>query len=97
MCHARDVTMCIAPAKTVFFVEATNLPVTFNGSSIAPPGDSFGPFSSLGGQLSFRHRVRAHVLMVDTHVERLKPKQVQLNSDKRLWLPNDDTAFTRGL
>ena len=94
MCHARDVTKCLAPAKTVYFVEATNLALSFFGSSIAPPGDTFGPFSISSSQLTFRHRARLHAQMVDTHVERLKVKQIGPVTDKRLWLPNDDTAFT---
>ncbi len=97
MCHARDVSKVLAPSKTVYFVEATNLAPNINSASIAPPGDSFGPFSSSGGQLGFRHNARLHVQMVDTHVERLKAKQVSSATDKRLWFPNNDTAFTPGL
>jgi len=92
MCHARDVTRCLAPARTAYFVEATNLPMTFQGAVIAPPGGtSSSPFGSAGA-IAFRHSARAHLLMMDTHVERLKPKQVGLNGDKRLWYPNDSSA-----
>ena len=97
MCHARDVTRVLAPAKTIFFVEATNLALNFFGSSITPPGDDFGPFSGFGGQLTFRHRARLHVQMVDTHVERLKVTQIRVTTDKRLWMPNDDFSIGRGL
>lgn len=97
MCHAHDVTKCLAPSKTIYFVEATNLALSFYGSSIAPPGDTFGPFGLSGSQFTFRHNARLHVQMVDTHVERLKVKQIGSTADKRLWFPNNDTAFTPGL
>ena len=94
MCHAHDVTKCLAPARTVYFVEALNLQLTLSSASIAPPGDGF----RLGdGQLAFRHSARAHLLMVDTHVERLKLKQATASGDKRLWYPNNNDAFTGGL
>jgi prepilin-type N-terminal cleavage/methylation domain-containing protein/prepilin-type processing-associated H-X9-DG protein len=98
MCHARDVTKCLAPAKTAYFVEAIGLRPSLMGASIPPPGDSFGPFgAAAGGQLAFRHSARAHLLMVDTHVERLKLKQTLLTGDKRLWFPNNSTEFSGGL
>jgi len=96
MCHANDVTKCFAPAKTVYFVEATNLPPELTGSSITPPGDEFGPFSSAGGKITLRHGARAQLLMIDTHIERKKWSQLSLNSDKRLWFPNDTVTFTPG-
>ena len=98
MCHAHDVTMCLAPARTVYFVEAINLRPNLRGASIPPPGDTFGPFGlTAEGQVALRHSARAHLLMVDTHVERLKLKQMLPTSDKRLWYPNDSVAFSDGL
>jgi prepilin-type N-terminal cleavage/methylation domain-containing protein/prepilin-type processing-associated H-X9-DG protein len=98
MCHARDVTRCTAPALTVYFIEATNLPPNPTGASVTPPGDTFGPFASASSQIAVRHNARAHLLMVDTHVERKKPKQLPLASDRRLWMPNDTSAnFGGGL
>jgi len=93
MCHAHDTTKCIAPAKTVFFLEATNLTATFDGTSVSPPGDTYGPFSASGGKVALRHSARAQLLMVDTHIERLKAKQLTFSTNKRLWLPNDNTDF----
>jgi prepilin-type N-terminal cleavage/methylation domain-containing protein/prepilin-type processing-associated H-X9-DG protein len=96
MCHASDVTKCLAPAKTAYFVEGTNLPANAMGTSVAPPGDAFGPFSTSGGNLTLRHSARAQLLMVDTHVERKKAQQLNIALDRRLWLPNDTITFSPG-
>lgn len=94
MCHAHDVSKCLVPARTVFFVEATNLLATLQGTSVTPPGDAFGPFSGASGQIALRHSARAHLLMVDVHIERRKADQILFNTDRRLWLPNDIVTFS---
>ena len=92
MCHANDATKCLAPARTVQFMEATNLPPNMQGGATTPPNEPFGPFSSVGGKITLRHSARAHVVMVDTHVERLKDSQLRPGGDRRLWLPNDNVS-----
>ena len=96
MCHAHDVPRCVAPALTAYFVEATNLTASFLGTAVTPPGDSFGPFSMTDSQIAMRHGSRAHLLMVDTHIERKKAKQLPMSVNRRLWLPNDDPPKLSG-
>ncbi len=82
MCHAHDVGNCYAPAQTVYFAESTNLPVSLFGSLISSPNPP----------LQFRHRRRQHLLMVDTHVERLNKSQLDSAATaKQFWYPNDKT------
>jgi prepilin-type N-terminal cleavage/methylation domain-containing protein/prepilin-type processing-associated H-X9-DG protein len=94
MCHAHDLTTCVAPAKTIYFVEATNVTMDFQGGIISPPSSvPTGAPLSTPNRLAFRHNRRGHFLMVDTHVERMSPRQYSgAVTISRLWLPNDKTG-----
>jgi prepilin-type N-terminal cleavage/methylation domain-containing protein/prepilin-type processing-associated H-X9-DG protein len=95
MCHAHDLTTCLAPSKTVYFTEATNLTMDFRGAVISPPSSLSQGFPSVSSRLTLRHNQRGHFLMVDTHVERMTIQRYNAAvTDPRLWLPNNDTGMT---
>jgi prepilin-type processing-associated H-X9-DG protein len=93
MCHAHNETKFFSPARTVFFLEGTNLSSAMNSSAgiFAAPPPVFGvPGPPL---LAFRHNRRAHLLMGDTHVGKVNKKQyAAAQSDKYFWYPNDQTG-----
>jgi len=96
MCHAHDIVKCWAPSKTLLFLEATNLVTTplYRAGMVSPPNSSgVPPAFGAPGVLATRHNQRGHVLMADIHVEKMKKKQFDLNSqnDKQFWYPNDKT------
>ena len=83
MCHAHDGSVCLAPSRTVYFLEVTNAGRGFSDGIAAIP---------LPAKLAFRHNRREHFLMVDTHIERMT--RVQYNGaypEKRFWYPTDRT------
>ena len=84
MCHAHDVSACIAPSQSVNFLEVTNQSRTFFSGIATLPTPP---------QMAFRHNQREHFLMVDTHVERLSRAEfTNAASDKRFWYPTDSTS-----
>lgn len=98
MCHTHDLTAGLAPAKTIYFVEATNLttvpPTTptilLAGVQSPPASIPTGAPINTPDRLAFRHNRREHLLMIDNHVERMNlPSYKAALADKRLWLPND--------
>jgi prepilin-type N-terminal cleavage/methylation domain-containing protein/prepilin-type processing-associated H-X9-DG protein len=96
MCHAHDIVKCWAPSKTLLFLEATNLVTTplYRAGMVSPPDNSgVPPAFGAPGVLAARHNQRGNVLMADIHVEKMKKKQFDLNSqnDKQFWYPNDKT------
>lgn len=83
MCHAHDASSCLAPSRTVYFLEMTNQSRTFPFGVAGVPGPPWLPF---------RHNRREHFLMVDTHTERLNPQQYNAAlSDQRFWFPTKAT------
>jgi general secretion pathway protein G len=79
VCHAHDASACLAPSRTVYFLEETNLFERFIDSLAN---------TSLTTQMAFRHNQREHFLFVDTHAERLNFKQYNAAvSDQRFWYP----------
>lgn len=89
MCHAHDAAGCLAPSRTVFFLEVTNAGRTFSeGVAMVP----------MPPKLAFRHNRREHFLMVDTHIERLTRAQYAgAYSDQRFWYPTALTDRSGGL
>jgi prepilin-type N-terminal cleavage/methylation domain-containing protein len=80
--RARDLPFCLAPSRTVYFMEATN---QHGGANY---GLSFVPNPPA---LAFRHRKLEPFLFVDTHIERITPTQYTPDPpDKRFWYPNQD-------
>src|SRR3954470_24824781 len=69
MCHAHDSTRCLAPAKTILFIEATNLnigaTITAIDGIISPPAPGLGFPIAAPGTFATRHNRRAHLLMND--------------------------------
>ena len=89
MCHAHTDAKFLAPAKTVMFLEGTNLG-TFadhlNGMMMPPPPGVTASFPTI----ALRHNKRGHLLMADTHVERInKQKFDAAQKDNRFWYPNE--------
>src|SRR5215471_12226683 len=74
MCHAHDVSTCLAPARTAFFLEQTNR---------ALPGALLG-FVDVGNPAveltwpTFAHGQRSTVLKVDGHWESLRAKRYRV-------------------
>lgn len=83
VCHAHDITSCLAPSRTVYFLEVTNKGKSFpDGIAIVPAPD----------KLAFRHNSREHFLMMDTHVENLTRKEYAIDTnDLRFWFPTEKT------
>jgi prepilin-type N-terminal cleavage/methylation domain-containing protein len=80
-CHAHDATQCLAPARTVYFLEATNL----------SRGMEEGMATSFPTNLAFRHAKREHFVFMDAHFEKLTRAQFTNVSvgDPRFWYPNN--------
>jgi prepilin-type N-terminal cleavage/methylation domain-containing protein len=80
ICHAHDATQCLAPARTVYFLEATNLSrgLTF---ALAPP---------VVFNMAFRHAKKEHLVFMDAHFEKktLAECMGAASSDPRFWNPN---------
>jgi prepilin-type N-terminal cleavage/methylation domain-containing protein/prepilin-type processing-associated H-X9-DG protein len=94
MCHAHDVTACLAPARTVFFVEAANLPNDRWGSLAEPYPIRFWTNAPVSAP-AFPHGQRGNLLMVDSHVLRRTQKEIQdAFTDRYFWYPtgNDDRS-----
>jgi len=69
MCHAHDASVCLAPAKSMFFLEVTNLSQTTMGGLIS---DRPVPPRAVP---AFRHNQRETILMVDGHVANPRPTE----------------------
>jgi prepilin-type N-terminal cleavage/methylation domain-containing protein len=80
-CHAHDASECLAPARTVYFLEATNL----------SRGMESGLATSTATNLAFRHTKREHLVFMDAHFEKLTGAQFTNASvgDPRFWYPNN--------
>lgn len=84
MCHARDVTKCLAPSRTVYFLETTNPIPLYPGGLAIPPSPT---------HMAFWHNQREHFLMTDTHVETLaRSEYTNAVSDPRFWYPTEETT-----
>ena len=96
MCHAHDSVRCLAPAKTILFIEATNSNVggiigPMDGM-ISPPAPGAGFPVLAPGNFATRHNGRAHLLMNDMHVEKMNKQQFDLAcKDLRFWFPTGQT------
>jgi prepilin-type N-terminal cleavage/methylation domain-containing protein len=94
LCHAHDFTQCLAPARTVYFLEATNLTRSIPGGIATAPG-SMGLITTPLNNLAFRHGKREHFVFMDGHFERLT--RAQYNgvsiSDPRFWNPNNQIGM----
>lgn len=89
ICHAHDPSACMAPSRTVHFLEATSL------SSIFPEGIALPPAPS---RLTFWHNSHEYFLMVDTHIERLNRSQYGAAiQDPRFWYPTKATGTSGNL
>jgi prepilin-type N-terminal cleavage/methylation domain-containing protein len=100
-CHAHDPTKCVAPYKTILFIEATNLPTGggYRAGLVSPPAGTSVPVSFGGpGVLATRHNQRGFLLMTDLHGEKMKKKEFDLRTqnDKQFWYPNDKTFVGGG-
>src|SRR5262249_17347307 len=93
-CHAHDVTKCFAPAKTILFIEATNLGTfsDYKAGMVCPPTNNLVPMGfGIPGILATRHNQRGFLLMCDIHVEKMQRKEFDSRTlnDPRFWFPND--------
>ena len=83
-CHAHDATRCLAPARTVYFLEATNL----------GRGLPTGLATPTGYGAAFRHAKREHFVFMDAHFEKLTRAQYNgAATDIRFWQPNNNTGL----
>jgi prepilin-type N-terminal cleavage/methylation domain-containing protein len=89
VCHAHDPSACLAPSRSLLFLEVTNQSRGF-GSGIALLPIPAAPFPSQG---AFRHNQREHFLFVDTHAETLtRAAYLNASADKRFWYPTEATT-----
>jgi len=90
LCHAHEATQCLAPARTAYFLEATNLSIGFQAGITAPLAYAIA-FS--GGP--FPHSKREHFVFMDGHFEKLTREQYngRFLSDPRFWNPNNKTGM----
>jgi prepilin-type N-terminal cleavage/methylation domain-containing protein/prepilin-type processing-associated H-X9-DG protein len=81
MCHAHDISGCLAPSVTVMFLEDTSAAPYFYGGMTGPP--------PLPDSRYLRHKNRTTLLMVDGHTERLNWQELtSAASAKYFWTPN---------
>lgn len=94
-CHAHDTTACLAPARTAYFLEATNLSRGVATGIGNPPTVTAGRWGVIGGNFAFRHVKREHMTFMDGHFEKLTKAQFTgaSTSDPRFWYPTTDTSF----
>lgn len=92
-CHARDTYVCVTPARSVLFLEHTNIygyagpmmKIRFDG--IARPT----------GKLTLHHYGRGSVLMADMHAERMNERQfAQAAQNLYFWYPTGNTNLAYG-
>ena len=87
MCHAHDVAQCLAPARTLFFVEEANLPNDLWGSLAEPYPIQFGTNAPVSAP-AFPHGWRGNLLMADAHVVRMSQKELEAAAtDRYFWYP----------
>jgi prepilin-type N-terminal cleavage/methylation domain-containing protein len=84
MCHAHDASTCLAPSRTVYFLEVNRSIWTGSTLGVAPVPHP--------PSLAFRHNQREHFVMLDMHVESLsRTEYTNAATDERFWFP---TAVT---
>jgi hypothetical protein len=90
-CHVRDESAYVAPASTVLFLEHTNV-IGYAGPNVTIPFDGIArPMS----QLALQHHRRGHVLLADTHVEKMNTKQYDAACQtKYFWYPTDNANIS---
>jgi prepilin-type processing-associated H-X9-DG protein len=88
MCHAKDMTKVRSPSRTAFILESTNLPQTTLGAIIY---DGTTRMPLIGhNQPGFRHNQRVHIVMADSHLERMNAQQYKSASKfDEFWFPNE--------
>lgn len=83
MCHAHDISECLSPSRSVYFLEVTGQSPSFGYGIANVPTP---------GQMAFWHNQREHFLMVDTHIERLSRSDfTNAAADPRFWYPTEAT------
>jgi len=85
MCHAHNMSVCLAPSRTVYFLEVAHQSRGFFTGIASVP---FLPSGSM-----FPHNQRKHFLFADIHVESLSQSEFSSAiSDKRFSYPTEDTG-----
>jgi prepilin-type N-terminal cleavage/methylation domain-containing protein len=88
ICHATDLSKFLEPTKTMVYMEANMATNDYSGQV----GPSFQTRS-----LALRHNARGHLLMGDTHLERLNKRSYdRVERTKRFWFPTHDTSGPGG-
>lgn len=84
VCHAHDAANCLAPSRSVYFLEVTNQSRGFM-YGLAVPGSPY---------MAFRHGKRENFVFMDTHTERLNAKQYSAAAaDQLFWYPTSATGM----
>ena len=96
-CHARDASAFVAPASTILFLEQTNV-IGNAGISRVTGLLQKVPFDGIArpmSELALQHRFRGHILMADTHVEKMTAKHFDAASrTKYFWYPTGNTNIS---
>jgi prepilin-type N-terminal cleavage/methylation domain-containing protein/prepilin-type processing-associated H-X9-DG protein len=80
MCHAHDYAACFSPSSTAYMLERAVAITNIYGVLANPVAGVTDPGTS------FPHSQRSNVLMVDSHVARIK----SIPNEERFWYPNDE-------
>jgi prepilin-type N-terminal cleavage/methylation domain-containing protein len=89
LCHETDIAKFLAPARTLFFMEADLARNDYSGQV----GPSFATRA-----LSTRHNKRGYVVFSDFHLEKLNVKAAdKLEKSRRFWFPTADMSGPGGM
>jgi prepilin-type processing-associated H-X9-DG protein len=89
LCHEEETSTFIAPAETMFLMEAVMAKDDYSGQA----GPTFGSHT-----LTIRHNKRGHYIMSDGHVERMnQPQSIAAEKKKRFWFPTENTSGPGGI
>jgi len=92
MCHTHDLSTCLTPAKSLFFIERTNLSNDTIGGLLADSPHL--ELYHLVSQIPFCHKQRAWMLMIDLHVESQTRKGYETGSaTAEFWYPGGDSSL----
>ena len=90
MCHAHDPSACLAPSRSVYFIEVKSQSPSFGlGIFRLPvPTQPFPP------EMPFRHNQREHFLFADTHAESMtRTEYLNASADQRFWYPTESKGL----
>ena len=87
MCHAHDSSACLTPAKSMFFLELTDLTRDTSG------GLTSDNLWSTQGWPAFHHNLRGNLLMLDGHLESMnRTAYSNAAAAREFWYPTGQSG-----